>query len=157
VRLVVDIARRDCGHGLLSLCEQDFCWPELAREGTSTKQRKLSGLCRDGEPCFDQNWRGTSRSELSAGRGKSGVGAASARLASTAGVRGCWMARVIIGSISEPSAFVCRCATAANCGCRYGAAAFAIMSRRGSHQPLSEPSGNLNLQVCTQSDRSLNP
>jgi hypothetical protein len=52
---------------------------------------------------------------------------------------------------------VCRCATAANCGCRYGAAAFAIMSRRGSHQPLSEPSGNLNLQVCTQSDRSLNP
>ena len=78
-------------------------------------------------------------------------------LASTAGVRGCWMTRLIVGSIGEPSAFVCRCATAANCGCRYGAAAFAIMSRRGSHQPLSEPSGNLNLQVCTQSDRSLNP
>ena len=61
-------------------------------------------------------------------------------LASTAGVRGCWMARLIIGSISEPSAFVCRCATAANCGCRYGAAAFAHGSTSHSGAGAATPS-----------------
>src|SRR5262249_41575572 len=57
------------------------------------------------------------------------VGAPSAGLASTAGTRGCWMVRLIVGRIGGIRVPVRDCS---QLRMRYGAAAFAIMARRAS-------------------------